>query len=243
MTLREPRYNWIGRQAMRFLVCSAVSVCICFGLAFAPWYLVGTHYLSTPWNVIKDTADGRVLVQTSILIDVAFVDRTICIDRDVQDDSHNITDLTSSFVQKRSGDLEAIPFASHLNWKNATYAFEWSTGFPMRWLFCTNGIGSGKSVNSFGTFAGKQFVLPTDIDCWKLVGSVLSVSIIMNATTGVWHVLMRNLRRARWECPECKYDLRGMQKKCCPECGTVLSEMSLPKTPSDANRKGRGREF
>jgi len=39
------------------------------------------------------------------------------------------------------------------------------------------------------------------------------------------HVLLREQRRlAKFLCPSCKYDIRGLSSKVCPECGKALQE-------------------
>ena len=54
---------------------------------------------------------------------------------------------------------------------------------------------------------------------WLIVPLWVPLSLIATPTAYLWHT---DRRAKPWQCPKCRYDLRGLDGGVCPECGHEL---------------------
>ncbi|MCH7792248.1 MAG: hypothetical protein IIC49_06335 [Planctomycetes bacterium] len=98
------------------------------------------------------------------------------------------------------------------------YGFDNLSGFHL-----SSQIVRGEHRNRLGFGPGDRlgrvlFVYPTSTH-WTAIPLWLPLLLIAAPTAWLWYT---DRRAKPWQCPKCRYDLRGLDGGVCPECGTPI---------------------
>ena len=72
------------------------------------------------------------------------------------------------------------------------------------------GAAEGASVQPWFNWRGYAAIVPVEIPLW------FPLLLIAVPTAYLWYT---DHRAEPWQCPKCRYDLRGLDGGVCPECG------------------------